>query len=82
MIQIIKQGHECWVLTRVESTMPNTHEYETIGRVRRDGAMYYVDLPDWKEETYTWVRQPRGYLVPKPAYKFIIDNASKEKMVQ
>jgi hypothetical protein len=79
-IQVIRRGAENWELTRVDEIWKGAHEYETIGRVRRDGALYYVDLPDWKEETFTWKRQPRGYLIPRAAFKFIIDECRKEKV--
>ncbi len=81
MIQIVKQGAECWVITSVE-TRRGAHEYETIGRVRRDGAMFVVDLPLWAEETFTWERQPRSYLLPEPAFKFVINEHNREKVVQ
>ncbi len=73
-IQIVRRGEECWDLTRIElawkeSDGVKVHEYETLARVLRDGAFYYVEFPEWKEESFTWKREPRGYLIPKAAFK-------------
>ncbi len=80
-VQIIRRGVESWELTRVGTVWKDVHEYEVIGRVRRDGALYYVDLPDWREETFVWRRQPRGYLIPKAAFKAAIEASKKETVV-
>lgn len=73
-IQIVRRGEETWELTRIdflwkEADGLKAHEYETVARVIRDGAFYYVEFPEWKAEAFTWKREPRGYLIPRAAFK-------------
>jgi hypothetical protein len=72
-IQIVRRGIELWELTRVRHTRAGEHEYELIGRVIRDADLYYVEFPEWKESSFEWARQPRGYLIPRAAFKVITD---------
>lgn len=80
MIQVVKQGAECWQLTRVDKIWRDTHEYTVIGRVVRAGKLYYAEVADWADETFTYRRLPRGYLLAKAAYKAVI--AASEKVLQ
>lgn len=79
MLQIVRRGAECWELTRVEK-INGAHHYETIARVLRDGALYYVEFAEWKEESFVWKREPRGYLLPEPAFKVAARGPRKPEM--
>lgn len=75
--QILRRGFESWELNQVTRLWDSTHEYEVVGRVVRDGELYYVELPKWGDDGYVWERQPRGYLIPKAAFKAIIDRKKR-----
>lgn len=74
--QIIRRGIETWEVNQVSGDEPGTHEYELVGRVVRDPetGLYYAEFPKWQEDGHTWERQPRGFLIPKPAFKAIKDH--------
>jgi hypothetical protein len=69
-MQVIRRGAETWEVTKVK-TVPtvdgNISEYELIGRVVRDGDLYYIGVPDWHVEGFEWDRRPRGYQIPRGA---------------
>jgi hypothetical protein len=80
--QILRRGKETWDIYRIDELWKTTHEYEIIGRVIQSEKMYYIDLPDWNTEGFTWVRQPRGYLLPKAAFKILIEDNRKGSVMQ
>lgn len=74
MIQIVRKAAEEWEVIRVDSPTKGTHEYELIGRVIMEAdKLYYVDMPNWHDKGYEWVRHPRGYLLAKAALRVITD---------
>lgn len=79
MIQVIRRGAECWEITSVEK-IDGAYHHETIARVIRDAALYYVEFIDWKEETHVWRREGRGYLLPEPAFKVAIKGPKKPEV--
>ncbi len=84
-IQILRRGDELWDLVRIdlvwkEADGVHVNEYDTIARVLRDGGFYYVEFPEWKADSYTWQRQPRGYLIPRAAFKVAAKGRQKTVM--
>lgn len=78
MVQIVKHGAHVWELSRVQTVFANAMEYELIGRVVREGDLYYAELPIWSATGYRWERKSRKFLVPKGAFRAIIDGAWKK----
>ncbi len=84
-VQVIRRGAALWDVNRVnvlwtDKEGETAHEYETIGRVVLEGETYYVELPKWKEEGFEWERQPRGYVLPRGAFRAICKPKPKQVM--
>lgn len=65
--QIIRDGAARWIIWQIE----DRQEYEQIGRVVFEDGLYYVDLPVWKDDGFTWDRQPRGWVLKDGAIKSV-----------
>lgn len=76
MVQVIRTGVETWSVYRVSSG-GGVHEYEVVGRVLRDGDLYYFDTVEWMTEGYVWRRNPRGYQIPRGALRALIKPAAE-----
>ncbi len=73
MIQVVRQANEIWHVTLVTNWGGNTHEYDLIGRVLRDGDLYYVEVTKWGDTGYTWHRIDHGYQIPRGAIRALCD---------
>lgn len=72
--QIVRYAVELWEVFCVDELWHGTTEYEVIGRVIRDGDLYYVEFPEWNSKGKEWKRQPRGYQLPKGAFRAITES--------
>lgn len=73
--QVVKRGAETWEITAVRALNRggDAHEYELIGRVTRPfgESLYWAEISVWHAVGNTWVRQPRGYALPEPAFNAV-----------
>lgn len=76
--QIIRAGSEVWEIFCLNEIWNETHEYEVVARVIRDGDLYWIEYPEWQERGKIWKRETdRGYKIPKGAFRAITDKISK-----
>lgn len=72
-IQILRMTSDSWEVKRASEVTANVWEYETLGRVVREGLYYFAETVKWKADGAVFTRQPKAFLLLHVAQQAVVN---------